>query len=444
MNPSPAGPLHALRRGGGALAAALGALGGAALAGAPPARAAAPAPAAPAPAASIFYLPGMPVPTGIGGAAALTGSPGDPGSGTGMPVTTSPDTSVGNLGIVVGGPGSGGGGGAVFYAPSDSGVATGRDLYVVQPGDTLWDLCGYFFGNPYLWPKIWAYNPVITNPHWIYPGDVLRLAPEVAAAAVPVPLAPAAAGPVIEHRKLGAPDTVYLHKTAYVTAQEFEHHGEITGASEDKFLLTVYDTIYVQYPKEKDLPKVGDELTIYERSDKKEDAERSKKARKLGSLVSIKGKARVTRVEKETGIATADITEAFGTIERGHHAGPFKATLAIVPPAPNKVELTGSVVEGIRGEELVGRYTVVIVDLGRDNGVELGNRLWVLRRGDGLPGPVEAAGYEAKDAKRTDLPIERIAELRVIDVKEKTSTCVVTTALRDVQIGDKLLMRKGY
>lgn len=51
----------------------------------------------------------------------------------------------------------------------------GTQLHIIVEGDTLWDLSGQYFDNPFLWPQLWDANRYIENPHLIYPGDPLEI-----------------------------------------------------------------------------------------------------------------------------------------------------------------------------------------------------------------------------------------------------------------------------
>ena len=52
-----------------------------------------------------------------------------------------------------------------------------EEFYTIKQGDTLWEISSKFLKDPFLWPKLWQRNPYITNPHWIYPGQPIRLSP---------------------------------------------------------------------------------------------------------------------------------------------------------------------------------------------------------------------------------------------------------------------------
>lgn len=49
--------------------------------------------------------------------------------------------------------------------------------YLVQSGDTLFDICDQLLDEPGYWPKLWSLNPDIKNPHFIFPNMRLRFYP---------------------------------------------------------------------------------------------------------------------------------------------------------------------------------------------------------------------------------------------------------------------------
>jgi LysM repeat protein len=55
--------------------------------------------------------------------------------------------------------------------------AEGEVTHVVKKGDTLWDIAKAYLKDPFRWPEVFQRNTdVVENPHWIYPGEVIRIA----------------------------------------------------------------------------------------------------------------------------------------------------------------------------------------------------------------------------------------------------------------------------
>jgi len=61
--------------------------------------------------------------------------------------------------------------------PSPTGpapVVKTEHTHIVVKGDTLWDIAAKYLGNPFRYPEL-AELSRIKNPHWIYPGDLIRI-----------------------------------------------------------------------------------------------------------------------------------------------------------------------------------------------------------------------------------------------------------------------------
>ena len=113
------------------------------------------------------------------------------------------------------------------------------DTYVVQRGDTLWDIAGKFLQRPWLWPEIWQANPQIQTPHLIYPGDVISLAylNRVAVQEGPRDEAPVSGVPLSEIEP-------FLKNLRVV--DEFEHLPYVVGFEGDRLRASMDQVAYVK------------------------------------------------------------------------------------------------------------------------------------------------------------------------------------------------------
>ena len=338
------------------------------------------------------------------------------------------------------------GGGTYYVPPSGSGadVYQGPDvvhagplpeLHVVRSGDTLWDICGFYFNDPFQWPKIWSYNAQITNPHWIYPGDLVRLLPRGVfsqAPGIPDPEGGTAQKPPdpvpAPQRRIESSVTT----TAFVEKDDLDRSIAIEGAVDEKVLLGVGDDVYLSYPKDRP-PEVGKRYSIYVpgRSVKVGTSE-------YGSYVRLLGTVQIVSV-KDGKRARGQIVEATMEIERGAKVGPLVTKFRNVPPVAPKVDLQGSIVAMLTRDQLIGdRGEVVFISLGKSTGIEVGNRMYVVRRGDGYPG--QMSNQVGSDDRR--FPARALGEIVVVEVGTRVSIGVVTLSVQEMSIGDLVMMQR--
>jgi LysM domain-containing protein len=370
-------------------------------------------------------------------------------------------------------------------------VAGTPEEYTIQKGDTLWDLSQKFLSNPWYWPKIWSLNPSIENPHWIYPGNKLRIVPGEGGAQAPAqvqaeqepgidatalnsgpdePLpgaspdtsvtlsdAPdlevvnrnsregrAALNSVSVSGKLAfsPPHVLTVRTSGLVTPEEMRGAGTLEASFEEKQMLATYDTAYARFRRE--VPaRPGDKLLIF---------------RPEGPIIDPVSHRTLARQTKTVGVvkvlslqgtqATVQIERTFEEIERGDLVRPWNAQEKRIAPRPNTADVDGKIVQAVNpGLSTYGESHEVFIDRGAADGVEEGNTFAVVRQGDGLSNAMVTQSYTAgvsgARAASADVPEENVGLLLVVDTREHLSTAIVVKSVRELQPGDLVQMRSS-
>jgi hypothetical protein len=335
------------------------------------------------------------------------------------------------------------------------------EFHTVNQGDTLWGLSDRYFGDPYHWPELWSYNPEITNPHWIYPLDQVRLSAAseheqaVAAAAASGKPAPAFKEPkqmspsdlaprVTVPTKLLAGDAIFLRDEGYLDDEDLKESGKVLAAAEEQMLLSDSDIVYVRFNKGQKV-EVGQTYTVYRPVHKWE-----REIGEHGKLVRIQGSVLITSFDPKKLVARASIVETIDSIERGMPVVLMDRRFILEAARPNKSNVRAKIIGSTQPRQLLSYGNVVFLNVGDDKGIVPGNRFFVVRQGDDwqevttrdamqLGNIVPIPKYEP-----TDLPKEVVAEMRVVKVRKKVTIAVITSSTTDVFQGEKVEMRVGY
>ncbi len=324
------------------------------------------------------------------------------------------------------------------YVIGDSGVPTAHS---VRRGDTLWGISGQYFKNPYSWPRLWSYNPQIQNPHWIYPGDRVRLRIEETG-----------------FRRRAVPErTVFLRNYGWVDDIDKYKRGEVVGSPEDQMYLTFWDDAYIEMESDEKV-ELGQELTVF----REVRTMRGREADAAGELVAVVATVRVDRYNPKTHLIRAQIIESLDAVERGDFVGKINRKFLIVPPIKNEKYLEARILTALYPHQFFGQHQVVFLDRGAKHGVKPGNRFVAVRRGDRWVETLPGAGASADDKAMTEddrdavfselktdgpedkYPNETFGEIRVLATRDKSSIAIVTEAGFEIERDTILVMKKGY
>jgi hypothetical protein len=163
------------------------------------------------------------------------------------------------------------------------------------------------------------------------------------------------------------------------------------------------------------------------------------KGKVVGAYVRILGTIEVTDVRKDKR-ARGTLVEAHEEIERGARIGALQRRVTTAASSPAKVDAQGSVVAIVAQSDLIGQGEVVFVDLGKNSGIEVGNRMFVVRRGDALIDRMQPGEEIGQNDKR--FPARALGEVVIVEVGKNVSMALVTLAVKEMGVGDTVMMQK--
>ena len=278
--------------------------------------------------------------------------------------------------------------------------------YIVQPGDTLWDLSQQFSDSAYLWPDLWKENQQINNPHLIYPGDRIQLylrkdikrIQKVDATTRPK-------GAQVRYENIDA--------VGFIRREGLEPSGIVVNPVGPKALIGQYDQLYIAGLDH--AFRVGDKYTIYRKLKPVRDNETDAY---IGIQHLLVGICEVIEVHTDTAIA--DVTRSWRNIERQDLLTPYLERSPIIEIKDSVPGLVGKFISNEDHFRLTGQFQTAFIDKGESDGVEVGqyytlflqdeNRVWT------------TGGVN----KIIQMPKQDIGNVLVLHTEDNTATVLLT------------------
>jgi hypothetical protein len=326
--------------------------------------------------------------------------------------------------------------------------------YTVKKGDTLWDISDRLYHDPWVWPKVWQWNPTITNPHWVYPGTELRLYYRVpgttTVAVVPPPSEPMATAAVAAPPSPPVPPSLPppppvppkvptlvfkdIDQVGFITPSRPEGEGSVLGEMHDKVLIGQGDEIFLQLnPPRQGV--VGDRYYVFRTS---ELIRHPITDQEVGYLNTPVGVVEITDVAPDH--AKARVLTSYEPIAKGDRLMPYRKRSEEIALQDGTEPKEGRIVVAKGEVRLSGDHQIVFIDLGADNDIKAGNRFEVYREPRVrryYVGEVTSVG----EGLVSSLMSEPVGEILVLSAEKATAAAIVTKTNIELYPGERVRMK---
>ena len=294
--------------------------------------------------------------------------------------------------------------------------------YTVQKGDTLWDLSQRFYDSPWVWPDLWEKNKEIPNPHWIYPGQIVRIYTK---AEIEAMMSGEKPEPAVVAEPVEGPFYSFLgiDRVGFVRETPADAWGTIFEEVEDKDLLSTGDLVYIR-PMNGHTFEPGTCFKVFRMPTTFVD-EGTKHVYGIQHL--IVGIMEITEVHPQ--FAIGRIIASYETVKLNDRLMPYEERSPKIYLTPSKPGLKGTIFASQMKISMFAKYFAVFIDRGEKDGVEVGQLYNVYSQ--------KRARLDPDSDELTELPPVDYAEILVLHVEETTATALVTYSERVIEAGAK-------